>query len=60
VVVIHYARPYTTQKASGGCVRAISGSASKFAEDNKKENKTQYKKNSEEVLKRKSRKGKDQ
>jgi hypothetical protein len=33
VVVIHCARPYTAQKASGGCVRAISGSASKFAED---------------------------
>jgi hypothetical protein len=33
VVVIHYARPYTAQKASGGCVTAISGSASKFAED---------------------------
>jgi hypothetical protein len=33
VVVIHYARPYTAQKASGGCVTAIYGSASKFAED---------------------------
>ena len=33
VVVIHYARPYTAQKVSGGCVTAISGSASKFAED---------------------------
>jgi hypothetical protein len=33
VVVIHCARPYTAQKVSGGCVRAISGSASKFAED---------------------------
>ncbi len=33
VVVIHCARPYTAQKASGGCVTAISGSASKFAED---------------------------
>ena len=32
VVVIHYARPYTAQKVSGGCVTAISGSASKFAE----------------------------
>jgi hypothetical protein len=32
VVVIHCARPYTAQKASGGCVTAISGSASKFAE----------------------------
>jgi hypothetical protein len=29
VVVIDY----TAQKVSGGCVRAISGSASKFAED---------------------------
>ena len=28
-----YARPYTAQKVSGGCVTAISGSASKFAED---------------------------
>jgi hypothetical protein len=33
VVVIHYARPYTAQKVSGGCVTAISGSASEFAED---------------------------
>jgi hypothetical protein len=33
VVVMHYARPYTAQKVSGGCIRAISGSASKFAED---------------------------
>jgi hypothetical protein len=33
VVVIHYARPYTAQKVSGGCVTAIYGSASKFAED---------------------------
>jgi hypothetical protein len=33
VVVIHCARPYTAQKVSGGCVTAISGSASKFAED---------------------------
>jgi hypothetical protein len=33
VVVIHCARPYTSQKVSGGCVTAISGSASKFAED---------------------------
>ena len=33
VVVIHYARPYTAQKVSGGCVTAISGSAPKFAED---------------------------
>ena len=32
VVVIHCARPYTAQKVSGGCVTAISGSASKFAE----------------------------
>jgi hypothetical protein len=32
VVVIHCARPYTAQKAPGGCVTAISGSASKFAE----------------------------
>ena len=28
VVVIHCARPYTAQKASGGCVRAISGNRS--------------------------------
>jgi hypothetical protein len=33
VVVIHCARTYTAQKVSGGCVTAISGSASKFAED---------------------------
>jgi hypothetical protein len=33
VVVIHCARSYTAQKVCGGCVRAISGSASKFAED---------------------------
>jgi hypothetical protein len=33
VVGLHCARPHTAQKASGGCVRAISGSASKFAED---------------------------
>jgi hypothetical protein len=33
VVVIQYARRYTVQNASGGCVTAISGSASKFAED---------------------------
>jgi hypothetical protein len=32
-VVIHCTRPYTAQKVSGGCVTAISGSASKFAED---------------------------
>jgi hypothetical protein len=38
VVVIHYARPYTAQKVSGGCVTAISGSASKFAEDTCYEN----------------------
>ena len=31
--IIHYARPYTAQKVSGGCVTAISGSASEFAED---------------------------
>jgi hypothetical protein len=30
---IDCARPYTAQKVSGGCVTAISGSASKFAED---------------------------
>ena len=37
VVVIHCARPYTAQKVSGGCVTAISGSASKFAEDTRYE-----------------------
>ena len=37
VVVIHYARPYTAQKVSGGCVTAISGSAPKFAEDTRYE-----------------------
>jgi hypothetical protein len=31
-VVVHYARPYTAPPVSGGCVTAISGSASKFAE----------------------------
>jgi hypothetical protein len=30
VVVIHCARPYTAHKVSGGCVTAISGSASKY------------------------------
>jgi hypothetical protein len=33
VVVIHYSRPCTAQQVSSGCARAISGSASKFAED---------------------------